>query len=81
MLIEVDLRQRRRMCHSPYEGSSDGLLDGKGSEMAILLIKHLIKHQTAGQSGTYMLWPRYGIWCAHIHCNECRHTYSSLTPQ
>jgi hypothetical protein len=49
--------------------------------MAILLIKHLIKHQTAGHSGTYMLWPRYGIWCAHIHCNECRHTYSSLTPQ
>ncbi len=39
MLIEVDLRQRKRMCHSPYQRSSDGLLNGKDQKMAILVIK------------------------------------------
>jgi hypothetical protein len=39
MLIEVDLRRRRRMCHSPYKRSSDGLLNGKDPEMAKLVIK------------------------------------------
>jgi hypothetical protein len=39
MLIEVDLRRRRRMCHSPYKRSSNGLLNGKDPEMAELVIK------------------------------------------
>ncbi len=39
MLVEVDLRRRRRMRHSPYKQSSDGLLNGKDQKMAILVIK------------------------------------------
>jgi hypothetical protein len=34
MSIEVDPQERGRRHQSPYEGSSEGPLDGKGSENA-----------------------------------------------